>query len=199
MDAEKAERRRRRIEAAVALLQSAPGQRMQITNLNKALFYLDLAALRDTGRTITGNRYLALPQGPVFDGYKDQLIPDLIDEGLARQDDEGMAQPVVLTRKLDSFHYHFLDDHLRSLAARVAPAVAAETAASISDISHKNPGWRLAYAQGHQRGYPPCAINMFIAMQQIASDDPWLTEPAETDRDVDDAFAMAELDTGEPW
>ncbi|TKC98313.1 Panacea domain-containing protein [Polyangium fumosum] len=186
----------RLIEAAVALLEGAPGRRMQITNLNKALFYLDLVALRDTGKTITDNVYLAMDNGPVMHGYREKLVGALEKLALAHQDDEGLGKPVVLTGQLES--YHFLDDHWRKKAEQVASIVAGVSAAKISQSSHSNLGWKIADARrtkGGKKTAPP-PINMFIAMQSICGKDPWLTEPA------DDAFnAALEADgsDGEPW
>jgi len=195
MDVEERENQERLIEATVALLENAPGRRMQITNLNKALFYLDLAALRDTGATITKNVYVALKQGPVMNDYKERLVGDLAELGLLRQDDEGMHKPVVLVSGRESYHY--MDDHLRGLAARVASAVAGETAAAVSHLSHQNPGWRIAFEKGQSKKNAPAPINMSIAMQQIAQEDPWLKDSA--DDDLRAIFDGADDETGKPW
>lgn len=185
----------RLIEAAVALLDGAPGRRMQITNLNKALFYLDLVALRDTGKTITDNVYLAFERGPVMDGYKEKLIGALEKAGLARQDIDGMSEPVVLTGSLPSYHY--MDDYLREKAGEVARKVASVTAGRISIESHKNWGWKFADARQKKNGSgTPQRINMFIAMQQLCDKDPWLAEPP--DEEVNAAFA-ADPSGAELW
>ena len=42
---DKGERLDRALEAAVALLEGAPSNRLQVTNLNKGLFYLDLVLM----------------------------------------------------------------------------------------------------------------------------------------------------------
>src|SRR5262245_21678262 len=128
MDAEEKDARDRLIEATVALLASAPGRRMQVTNINKGLFYLDLAALRDTGQTITKNVYLALKQGPIMHRYQDLLVKDLSAAGLLRQDTTGMGKPLVLS-KYSRRSYRYMDDHLRSVAMLVAVTVAGQTAA----------------------------------------------------------------------
>ena len=62
------------MEASMALLQGAPDSQLNIVVLNKALFYLDLIALRDFGRTITGERYVALPQGPMVADYARKIV-----------------------------------------------------------------------------------------------------------------------------
>jgi uncharacterized phage-associated protein len=182
---DKGERLDRALEAAVALLEGAPSKRLQVTNLNKGLFYLDLVALRDTGDTLTGAPYVALKQGPVLDQYKVDLIPSLMAAGFARQDDQGMEKPVVLLKPCESYHY--MDDYLRSMAAAIARHVASKTAASISEFSHQNPGWIAAFEDGQGINVSPRRINMMLAMQQILDRDPWLDEPA--DEDVLRAFA----------
>lgn len=195
MNEEEKEAQDRLIEATAALLENAPGRRMQITNLNKALFYLDLAALRDTGHTITKNVYVALPQGPVMNGYKEQLVRSLSTLGVLRQDDDGMGKPVVLRREVESYHY--MDDHLRGLAATVAATIARRTAAAVSKISHENPGWRIAFARGQGKGAAPAPINLRVALQQISGDDDWLDQPA--DEELQSIFAGIDGEAGEPW
>lgn len=49
-----------RIGTAARALIAGAGGAMQITNLNKALFYFDLVCLRDEGATYTGANYVAL-------------------------------------------------------------------------------------------------------------------------------------------
>src|SRR5437773_2192449 len=77
--------RNKLLEAAMALLQASPRQQLNIVVLNKALFYLDLHALRDLGKTVTDQEYVALPQGPVVDSYKNILIKPLVEGGMAEQ------------------------------------------------------------------------------------------------------------------
>lgn len=192
---EEAEKRERLIEAAVALLEASPGHRMQITNLNKALFYLDLAALRDSGQTLTGNVYVALEHGPILHGYKEALIQELEQRGLVHQDVDGLGKPVVLDGDLRSYRY--LDDHWRAVAAKIADFVVSRSAKEISKLSHENAGWSVAWRQGGARGRSPAPIDMFIAMQQLLDADPWLTEPA----DEEFAAALKDAATGddEPW
>lgn len=187
------EKTARLIEAAVALLEGAPGRRMQITNLNKALFYLDLAALRDTGETITHNDYVAMDKGPVVNEYK-TLVKELAKRNLAHQDVVGLEQPVVLDEPLKTYRY--LDDFARSLAAQVASFVASHSAAGVSDLSHRNPGWQMAFNKSRGRKRAPAPIDMYLAMQQLADKDPWLVE--EPDQEFLDAV-QSEDGKLEPW
>ncbi|MBK8252508.1 MAG: DUF4065 domain-containing protein [Polyangiaceae bacterium] len=167
MDAK--EKQERLIEAVVALLDAAPGKRLQVTNLNKALFYLDLVALRDRGSAVTDAVYLAYERGPVAESYKSKL-EQLTNLGIIIQDEEGMAKPIVLKKALPSFRY--LDDSHRQMATNVATHIGKQSASDVSGWSHKNPGWIAARKRGEQE-----PINMLLAMQQIMEHDPWLDEP----------------------
>jgi len=163
------EKKERLIEAACALLDAAPSKRLKTTNLNKALFYLDLIALRDYGATITGCEYRAFENGPVVNRYKEALIDELVGRNLAKQDEEGMSKPLVLQTCISSFRY--IDDEQRECAANIARHIGGIDARKASDLSHKNPGWREARRRGD------CAtIDMFLAMQQVMDKDPWLDE-----------------------
>ena len=64
-------------ETAMAILQATDQGRLGITVLNKALFYADLAALRDLGKTLTGSGYVAIPNGPVVNHYERAVVRDL--------------------------------------------------------------------------------------------------------------------------
>lgn len=75
------EKSRRLIEAACAVLHAAPDRSLNAVVLNKALFYLDLASLRDRGETITHNSYIALQNGPVVAKYPQRLIKPLEEQG----------------------------------------------------------------------------------------------------------------------
>ncbi len=190
---EDAEKKARVFEAVVALLDGAPGRRMQITNLNKALFYMDLAALRDTGSTITDAVYLALDNGPVLNEYK-QIVEELAVAKVAHQDIEGLEKPVVLDRSLDTYHY--LDDHGRALAVKIAQFVAQQSARDISKLSHTNPGWVVAFNKGRGRNLAPAPIDMNLALQQLGDEDPWLNEaPDDTFRDA----ISGDCTNAEPW
>ena len=64
-------------EATMAILQNVPSHRLNIVLVNKALFYADLYALREFGKTITATAYLGLPQGPVVANYPKRVVSAL--------------------------------------------------------------------------------------------------------------------------
>lgn len=184
------EKSTRLLEAAIAVLGGAESQKLNIVALNKALFYLDLYALRDSGKTITGAAYYALDQGPVIADYQRRLVRALERAGYGRQLQEGMAKPVQLVRRLERFEYLSTED--QKMASDIGAIAANRTSSMLSAMSHENPGWQLA----HRQEGPKQRIDMSIAMQQVAEDDPWLDAPP--DEELLKAFAEAEQ-PGEPW
>ncbi len=170
------EKNQRIVEAAAAILAAAPSRRMNTVVLNKALFYLDLAALRDFGEVVTQSPFIALEQGPVVAQYPKRLIKPLEDAGIAVQEEHGMAKPICLKRELQN-GAGFMDEPLVDLAGKIACWMGQQTSGSVSEYSHENPGWKLAYDQGLGGEGKAHRINLLIAMQQIVDTDPWLVEP----------------------
>ena len=184
----------RLIEAAAAVLNAAPLRRLNTVVLNKALFYLDLASLRDRGQTVTGNSFIAIQQGPVVAKYPQRLISQLQDRGIARQISEWDGSKPVLLENCPS-HFEYIDADTLLLANAVTSYFAEGTSRQASEYSHENPGWRLAWNQYRRTG-KPCAINMRIALQQIVEDDPWLDRPMMND---DEILAAADEACGVDW
>jgi uncharacterized phage-associated protein len=187
------EKRTRLIEAAAVILDAAPRKRLNTVSLNKALFYLDLASLRDTGETFTGNTFIAIKYGPVVAKYPKRLIGALQEDGVARQESCGLASPVTLEAMPDT---HAMTAEIRQVAREVADFCARRTAGFLSDISHKNPGWDIAWKEGQRKGYFR-PINMLIAMQQIADDDPWLQRPLDEEERA--ACERADVAGSQTW
>lgn len=184
----------RLIEAAAAVLSSAPSRRLNAVVLNKVLFYLDLASLRDRGETVTGNAYIALQQGPVVAKYPQRLIGPLQERGIARQISEwDGSKPVVLENCPAQFQYLGADTLV--LAKAVTSFFAAQTSRQASDYSHENPGWQLAWTQFRRTGKPG-AINLRVALQQIVEEDPWLESPLWNDEQI---LAAADDSRGVDW
>ncbi|MCC6546097.1 DUF4065 domain-containing protein [Candidatus Sumerlaeota bacterium] len=188
------EKSERLIEAATAILAAAPNHRLNTVVLNKALFYLDLASLRDDGKTMTGNSYIALQQGPVVAKYQERLIGQLQARVIAEQLDEwDGSKPIVL--KNGTLRSHHLDASAMSRAAGITAFFAKQTSQQASEYSHENPGWLLAWAE-YRRSGKPCAIDMRVAMQQILQDDPWMDEPLIGDEDI---LAADDAESGTDW
>lgn len=188
------EKNERLMEAAAAVLNAAPTHRLNVVVLNKVLFYLDLASLRDRAATITGNTYLGIQQGPVVAKYPKRLISQLESRGIAKQISEWDGSKPVLLETSPS-HIQFLDADAMTLVSAVTNWFAPKTSAQASEYSHENPGWQLAWSEFRRTG-KPCQINMRIAMQQIIEDDPWMDMPL---LNGDDALVEADSGVGADW
>jgi hypothetical protein len=185
----------RLLEAAAALLSAAPSKELQTTNLNKALFYLDLYCLRDLGHVVTQNTFMALPEGPVVAKYDKRLIEALQKQGIAEQVKSGRSLLVKLIKMPGALK--FLGAREIAIAAQVSLRCANATAREVSDFSHDNPGWQIAFASGLEGGKPAKPINLLIAMQQIVDEDPWLKEPLSPE--LKSALCAADNGEGESW
>ena len=189
------EKKTRLMEAAEALLSAAKDHELNVVNLNKALFYLDLHALRDLGHAVTGNTFIALEMGPVVAKYKQRLIKPLVEAGLAVQLQRGQARPVQLVKK--TAHFEFLQKDEARIADKIGKWISSLSATDASKYSHENPGWDLAYSAGLKAHKTALPINLLIAMQQIAACDPWLNEPLTPA--LKDAFKAADKGEGVSW
>jgi hypothetical protein len=163
-------------EASMALLQAVPAQQLQIVSLNKALFYLDLIALRDLGHTVTEQTYVALPKGPVVENYPNRVVKALVNSGYAEQLKIGNARPLHVVKPYEVK----LEREVLGVAADIGRFFSRFTSSFLSDYSHHNPGWILAF-QRYVEGRPAHPINMRIAMQQLEPEDEWMDEGLDSD------------------
>lgn len=168
------------LEATMAVLQATPERQLKIVVLNKALFYLDLYALRDLGNVITGQEYAALPQGPVVEDYKTVLIRPLTRSKLAEQVqvDGAKAKPIRIVKPLERFEC--LNASELRLAEKIGASFSTLTSMAVSVFSHENPGWMMAH-RNYVDGRPAPKINMRLALQQLCDDEDegWLEAPLE--------------------
>jgi hypothetical protein len=166
------------MEAAMAVLQATPERQLNITVLMKALFYLDLCALRDFGSTVTEQNYIALPQGPVVESYQSTIVRPLTEAGLAEWLIIGQSKPLRVLRSTDN--YQHLSAPELSLAAKTGAQFGPLTSMFVSRQSHDNPGWQVAF-RGYVEGKPAVKINMLLAMQQLHEPDEddieWMNAP----------------------
>ncbi len=188
------EKSERLVEVASVALESAPEHRLNAVVLNKVLFYADLVWLRDHGETLTKNAYIALQQGPVVAKYPQRLIGELERLGVARQEDEwDGSKPVTLIKSAGITR--FVGEEARGVIRRVTGFLASRTSRQVSDFSHENPGWAIAWAEYHRTGRPS-PVDMAVAMQQLLEDDPWMDEPLSG---ADDLLASADAGDGIEW
>lgn len=162
-----------KLHYAAMLLLNYGGGSMQRTNLNKALFYLDLCWMLERGETFTGVTYVAITHGPVVDGYRERLILPLLASGQVHEREVFhragvVAKPLTLCGAVPDPE----DQRLELVARHVADWVASRNAVDLSELSHANLGWKTAIERGNGT-----AIDMTLALEQLAEPDPWLDEP----------------------
>lgn len=85
----------------------------------KYLWYIDMSAYRETGQSVTGATYAALPQGPQLNNYKD-LVGEII------KANEKQAEP--------------LSDEEKIIIEKVAHAF--PSTKSVYDASHREAVWK---------------------------------------------------------
>ena len=184
----------RLINTAAALLLAARNQELNIVILNKCIFYLDLVALRDNGKAITENTFIALENGPVVAKYDKRLVRELDRREVATEvDDWSGRKPLKLIepQSLPSYLQGFKKE-----IQRIANYFSSSRDAS--EFSHQNLGWKLAWDARKEQGGRPVPINMLIAMQQVLQDDPWLHEPL-SEKERHDIIGPADSNSSEDW
>ena len=190
------EKRERLLEAASAVLERADGNQLNAVCLNKAIFYLDLVSLRDIGDTVTHSPFVALKQGPVVAHYKKRLIQKLVELGIAEEKSDGNSKPVKLINHVGEYRY--IPKELLPAVEKIAKMFSGNSSAKASAYSHKNPGWKKAYREGLGADTQAMPINLFIAMQQICDDDPWMSEQL-TDAETQAIQIAEDSLEGTPW
>lgn len=184
--------RERLQRAARVLIGRVPQRSIQLTNLNKALFYFDLVCLRDHGNTYTGATYVALQHGPVVQNYKSELTEKLTADGRVRlvlEDTWGHpSKRLALVGEPEDLG----DADLDAAAARVAERLGTDRATEVSRLSHENLAWLVAHGRGKGT-----KMDMRLAMHQVMDDDDWMSADLTTEerRDLErrDAGPMVEL------
>ena len=128
-------------------------ERFGRTKLAKVLFYSDFEIYRDQREPLTGATYIHMPFGP-FPRELDDAEKRLEAAGLIRLDykkDSYEEKRIVLTahapdlRSFESWQVQLVDAWIRRIRAA--------TAKQISDLSHKHPGWLIAYRTGDEIPY----------------------------------------------
>lgn len=130
----------------------------------KLLYYLDMLHFRETGRSVTGLMYKALPYGPVPTDLYHEVRQPPADMAEALEitapppqdpNDPSAAKPrtVIKAKKIAA---GFLTKREQRIASEVAEIFRDVTAEQISDISHaRNGPWDLAKNAGKGKwGYP---------------------------------------------
>jgi len=113
------------------------------TKLAKMLYYCDFDAYRDLGSSITGAKYVRMPQGPVAE----QLFPAL--RGLANVRIVEIQRPIgdfdeLRPTAIDDPDLSVFSPQEIALVDQVVDRLKSKTARQLSAMAHREEGWRLA-------------------------------------------------------
>jgi uncharacterized phage-associated protein len=162
---------RKCLEGIHLLAQRQPG--ISMFYVAKIFYFADKAHLLDWGRPISGDRYIAMENGPVPSAIYDlikvsgYLADDLLDEFEARIEKRGRSlfprQPFV-ERALSQTDVDYLDAALRQYGHMSFGA--------LSDLSHRERAWREAWAKA---GYAN-EMDPFLVIDEDSADRDHLIE-----------------------
>lgn len=114
------------------------------TKMNKLLFYTDFAMFRQTGQSVSGTRYKAIPYGPVpnsfesiFESLAKQDVIDLLYEELP----EGGQKQFLEGRKDHPFNKELFSDDELEVLDMVRDRFKKTKPFEIVEISHQEKAW----------------------------------------------------------
>jgi uncharacterized phage-associated protein len=120
----------------------AEDERLGAVKLNKLLFYADKEAFLRRGQTISGARYVHMPEGPV----PIALVPNreqLIEAGRLRPDKRpsGMEQPLTRLEATDAPRLQNFDPEELAIVREVVRRYWYLNGTDLSRLSHFEAGW----------------------------------------------------------
>lgn len=168
-------RNTKKIIQALAFLGShMPGDSLSAMKAYKLLWLADRCHLRQNGRTITGDRYFALPKGMVPTDAKHLLDGDTtemetpegyLDNWIRRSGQYSFK--VVNTPDLSEFSQSDID-----VLERVVAVYGEKSAKELSELSHKYPEWKyyqdMLSDKKAKNSFP---INMDLMFENCEEDD----------------------------
>lgn len=159
------------------VVSSANDQKCGAVKMNKILFYADFLAYLRRARSITGQQYFALKEGP----GPQRLVPireEMIEEkSIAIQHlDYGFGSPMAKIIPLRAPDYSKLEAEDIAIVDLVITKFRTMSGTNASDMSHKFKGWKAAIEKGEKTLIPYASVlldaNGFwdIEMPQLPSD-----------------------------
>lgn len=123
--------------------------------LNKLLFYADFYAYLRFGRSITGQEYFAIEEGPA----PRRLVPVrefMVDnrELAIQKIDVGLSKPKHRPVALRDANYSLFTAAEVALVDGVIEQFKDKTGTDLTNLSHNFSGWQIAFAQGEKSTIP---------------------------------------------
>lgn len=114
------------------------------TKMNKLLFYADFLCFRETGVSMSGTQYKAIPYGPVPDKFQtlfENLAETDVIDLLYTPLDNGNRKEKLIGREDRPFNPNLFSTVEISCLEKVASKFIDTTPTDIVEISHKEKGW----------------------------------------------------------
>jgi uncharacterized phage-associated protein len=119
-------------------------QNLGETKLWKLIYFADVAALREHGRTITGSEFIRYDHGPVPSrGEKCLKVLTRAGALTITQEDHGTHRLNRVVPACEADEHAFSAEE-RHLIDQVCRQLGGKTAAALSELSHQEPAWRYA-------------------------------------------------------
>jgi hypothetical protein len=121
------------------------------TKLNKILFFCDFTSFAELGEAITGAEYVALEHGPA-PRVLVQVRNEMTKKGDIILERQGNQERVIARRKAN---WGLFPPGEQFVILDVIRKLENESADSVSELSHKFPGWQAAWAEHKATGRNP--------------------------------------------
>lgn len=125
------------------------------TKLNKLLFYADFELYRQTGYSMSGSRYRAIPYGPAPYKYQ-SLFEYMVDNDIVNinyQEFSNGEGEQFLPSQNKAFNPEFFSEVELNVLSQVVNKFKDTTTKEIIDISHNELGWKKNKDQAHLISY----------------------------------------------
>jgi uncharacterized phage-associated protein len=130
---------------------SRKDEKFGAVKLNKILFYADFLSYLRRGRSITGQDYFALQEGPA-PKHMYPIQQRMKDDGdiAIQETDIGLSRPRTRTVALREPNYSVLEAEEVALVDEIIEKFWKKSGTDLSKLSHKFAGWKIAMEQGEK-------------------------------------------------
>lgn len=115
------------------------------TKLNKLLFYADFLNFKTTGYSISGAKYMAIPYGPIPDGYE-SIYDHATKQGYVdvnrQQFPNGLVGDQYLPRIEKAFESELFSEVELKVLEKVAKVFGETNTSDLVEISHQEKAWK---------------------------------------------------------
>lgn len=121
------------------------------TKLNKLLYFADFGHFRDHGKSISGEEYMAIQNGPVPRAMK-PVLDDMISSGAIREDtiNIGARHPQMRPHAVRNPDVSLFSASEKAYVDNVLSKYVRMSGTELAELSHAEVGYKAAYAKGNR-------------------------------------------------